>query len=126
MSYLACQAKDAIRQAQALFCARPFSLSSAEREAPKVCPAVVLVWRAAADEICVFFPKEETRRRVSESGEGPWFRQWARVTSEVFFWTNENVQPSSPHQELIPWVGWLRGITANNHYWLNYWPELEI
>ena len=31
-----------------------------------------------------------------------------------------------PNEEMIPWVGWLRPISANNQIWLNSWPELEI
>ena len=45
---------------------------------------------------------------------------------ETFGWTRKYVEPSSPHQELIPWVNDVGRITVNNWTWLLYWPELMI
>jgi hypothetical protein len=47
------------------------------------------------------------------------------TAKEVTLWTDHWV-PSSPHQENLPWVCLFRPLSANNHFWLNYWPELEI
>ena len=44
---------------------------------------------------------------------------------EIFYWTKEHVQPSEPHEELIPWVGWFRQVGARNAVWLYTWPDEE-
>ena len=37
----------------------------------------------------------------------------------------EHWVPSSPHQELIPWCGWLRAIAARRITWMIAYPEEE-
>ncbi|MFA5041026.1 MAG: hypothetical protein WC464_05285 [Bdellovibrionales bacterium] len=40
----------------------------------------------------------------------------------ITLWS-EHWVPSEPHQELMPWVGWFRPVSARNWLWEWAWPE---
>jgi hypothetical protein len=47
------------------------------------------------------------------------------VEAKVITLWSEHWIPSEPHQELMPWVGWFRTVSARNALWEYTWPEEE-
>ncbi|MDR3424228.1 MAG: hypothetical protein P4M13_03995 [Alphaproteobacteria bacterium] len=101
-------------------------------------------WRAAAEALLSWCGEavstvQKTRGSAGEAagaGEAVAKILWRKASQSkllatlreaaaaMLMWV-EHWVPSEPHQELIPWVGLLRPVSARNWLWLYSWPEEE-
>ena len=84
----------------------------------------MLLWRdASKSEILTSLRETATQmlRRISKALTSALHN----AAEELMTLLTEHWVPSSPHQELIPWCGWLRAVASRRISWLIAYPEEE-